>query len=158
METHCWIQSRESLSVGGSRWYLRAVVVGGKLQCESSNLPPTTTALKYNIYRYHYVTLVLHRSLSTIQNLPSPWNYGWHGEAYLPILTDELLASISLTEMSMYSCKTKCGTNRCKFRKNVSWCADMCKCVDCENDDVHDASDNQLEYLINHRGQRRCLI
>ena len=92
--------------------------------------------LASNIYRYHYVTLVLHRSLSTIQNLPSPWNYGCHGEAYLPILTDELLASISLTEMSMYSCKTKCGTNRCKFRKNASRCTDMCKCVDCENDDV----------------------
>ena len=92
--------------------------------------------LASNIYRYHYVTLVLHRSLSTIQNLPSPWNYGCHGEAYLPILTDELLASISLTEMSMYSCKTKCGTNRCKFRKNASRCRDMCKCVDCENDDV----------------------
>ena len=135
------------------RWYIFS-----KLQCESSNLPPTTAALKYNIYRYHYVTLVLRRPLSTIQNLPSPWNYGCHGEAYLPILTDELLASISLTEMSMYSCKTKCGTNRCKFRKNASRCTDMCKCVDCENDDVHDASDNQLEYLINHRGQRRCLI
>ena len=92
--------------------------------------------LASNIYRYHYVTLILHRSLSTIQNLPSPWNYGCHGEAYLPILTDELLASISLTEMSMYSCKTKCGTNRCKFRKNASRCTDMCKCVDCENDDV----------------------
>ena len=92
--------------------------------------------LASNIYRYHYVTLVLQRSLSTIQNLPSPWNYGCHGEAYLPILTDELLASISLTEMSMYSCKTKCGTNRCKFRKNASRCTDMCKCVDCENDDV----------------------
>ena len=92
--------------------------------------------LASNIYRYHYVRLVLHRSLSTIQNLPSPWNYGCHGEAYLPILTDELLASISLTEMSMYSCKTKCGTNRCKFRKNASRCTDMCKCVDCENDDV----------------------
>ena len=92
--------------------------------------------LASNIYCYHYVTLVLHRSLSTIQNLPSPWNYGCHGEAYLPILTDELLASISLTEMSMYSCKTKCGTNRCKFRKNASRCTDMCKCVDCENDDV----------------------
>ena len=92
--------------------------------------------LASNIYRYHYVTLVLHRSLSTIQNLPSPWNYGCHGEAYLPILTDELLASISLTEMSMYSCKTKCGTNRCKFRKNASRCTDMCKCVDCENHDV----------------------
>ena len=92
--------------------------------------------LASNIYRYHYVTLVLHRSLSTIQNLPSPWNYGCHGEVYLPILTDELLASISLTEMSMYSCKTKCGTNRCKFRKNASRCTDMCKCVDCENDDV----------------------
>ena len=92
--------------------------------------------LASNIYRYHYVTLVLHRSLSTIQNLPSPWNYGCHGEAYLPILTDELLASISLTEMSMYSCKTKCGTNTCKFRKNASRCTDMCKCVDCENDDV----------------------
>ena len=77
-------------------------------------------------------------------------NYGWEssGEAYWPILTDELPAPLSLIELSVCSCKTKFATNRCKCRKNALQCTDMCKCVDCENDDAHDASDNELEYLI----------
>ena len=121
-----------------------------KFQCEISNLPPTNTALKYNIFRCHYVTLVLRRSLSTLQNLPSPLNYGWEssGEAYLPILTDKLPAPFALIELSGCSCITRCATNRCKCRKNALQRTDMCKCVDCENDDAHDASDNELEYLI----------
>ena len=85
-----------------------------KFQCEISNLPPTNTALKCNIFRCHYVTLVLRRSLSTLQNLPSPLNYGWEssGEAYLPILTDKLPAPLALIELSGCSCKTRCATNR----------------------------------------------
>ena len=67
----------------------------------------------------------------------------------MPILTDELPAPLALIELSVCSCKTKCITSKCKCGKNALQCADMCKCVDCENDDVHDASDNELEYLIN---------
>ena len=43
------------------RWYMCA-----KFHCEISNLPPTTAALKYNIFHCHYVTIVLPRSLSTL--------------------------------------------------------------------------------------------
>ena len=85
-----------------------------KFQREISNFPPNTAALKYNIPGCHYMTLVLRRSLSTLQNLLSP-----------------LLR-----------------LGRCKCRENALQCADIGKCVDCENDNIHDASDNELEYLI----------
>ena len=65
----------------------------------------------------------------------------------MPILTYELPAPLAFIELSICSCKTKCATNRCKCRKNALQCTDMCKCVDCENDNIHDASNNELEYL-----------
>ena len=116
------------------RWYMFY-----KFQCEISNLSPTTAALKYNIFHCHYVILVLRCSLSTLQNIRPMLSYGWEssGEAYWPILTDEVLAHLALIELSVYFCKTKSATNRFKYRKNYLQCSDMCKCVDCENDDAH---------------------
>ena len=54
----------------------------------------------------------------------------------------------ALIEVSVYSCQTKCATKRYKCRKNALQCTDMCKYVDCQNGNAHDASDNELEYLI----------
>ena len=69
------------------RWYLFT-----KFQCEVSKSPPTTAAFKYKVFRSHYVTLVLKRSLLPMQNLPSPLDYGWErvNTSYLAIMTDEL--------------------------------------------------------------------
>ena len=133
LETDSRIQSRQTLSLGGTCF-------------QSSSMKSAT----YNIFCCHYGTLVLNLSLSTLQNLPSPLNYGWKSsdEAYLLILADELPASLALIELSLCSCKTKCATYRCICRKDALQCMDMCKCGDCENDDAHDASDNELKYLI----------
>ena len=81
---------------------------------------------------------MLRCSLPTLQNIQPLLSYGWEssGEAYSPILTGELLAPLALIELSVYFCKTKCATNRCNI--HPLQCTDMCKCVDCENDDAHD--------------------
>lgn len=125
------------------RWYMFS-----KFQSDVNKLPPTTAALKYKIFRCHYVALVLRRSLQTIQDLPSQLNFGWEssGNAYTPIMTDELPAPLALIELSVCSCTTKCSTNRCKCKKNNLQCTDMCKCVDCENDNMSDGSDKEIEY------------
>ena len=104
------------------RWYMFS-----KFQCDINNLLPTIAT---HIFHCCVTLLVLHRSLSTLQNLLSPLNYDWEssGELYLPILP----ALLALTQLSVHSCKTKCATNRCKCRKNALQCMDMCKCVDCK--------------------------
>ena len=66
----------------------------------------------------------------------------------MPILTNELPAPLAFNELSVCSCKTKCAFNGCKCRKNTLQCTDMCKCVVCENRDVHDTYDNEREYVI----------
>ena len=108
-------------------------------------LPPTTAAFKYTVFRSHFITLVLRRSLLPLQNLPSPLNYGWDVsyKSYVPIMSDELPAPLALIEHSVCSCKTNCCSNRCKCYKNQLNCTDMCKCIDCENDDA-DHSDEEI--------------
>ena len=54
------------------RWYLFS-----KHQNDTEKLPPTMSALKYKIFRCHFVTLVLRRSHLPKQSLPNPVDYGW---------------------------------------------------------------------------------
>ena len=77
------------------RWYKFS-----KYQTEIDKLPPTAAALKYKIFRCHFVTFVLRRSLSTMQHLPSPLSYGWEssGDACISVMTDEHPAPIALIE------------------------------------------------------------
>ena len=141
VETDSWIQSRESLSLGGTCFQSSSVK---SATCLKLLLPSSTTYS--TVITCHYV---LRLSLSTLQNFPPSLNYGWEssGKAYLPIHTDELPAPLALIELCVCSCKTKCAT-RCKCRENALQCMDMCKCVECENDDAHGASDNDLKYDI----------
>ena len=105
------------------RWY-----VFSKLQHDASQLPPTMSALKYKIFRAHYVCLILKRSHIAIQNLPPAENYGWEliSDSIDPILTDNHLVPLQLIELSMCGCKQDCRTNRCKCFKNNLVCTDMC--------------------------------
>ena len=110
------------------RWYFYS-----KFQSDISDSPPTTAALKYQIFRCHYIALVL-------QELPSPLSYSWecYGDTYKTTMTDELPAPIALIELSVCACKTKCVNDRCKCRKNKLQYTDMCKCIDCANDDMQE--------------------
>ena len=126
------------------RWHLYS-----KYQLDAEKLPPTTSALKYKVFRCHFVTMVLRKSLVAIQNLPPPEGFGWEKieDSLQPIMNDNLPAPIALIELSMCGCKTVCTTNRCKCRKNGLPCTDMCKCLNCKNDGTEDDdSDSDLEF------------
>lgn len=129
------------------RWHLFS-----KYQQEGDKLPPTFSALKFKMFRAHFVTMILRRSTVSIQALPPVINYGWElvDEMFSPIMTDNLPAPSALIEMVSCACKSNCTTNRCQCRKNSLNCTDMCKCEDCENDDyektVTDESDDDENY------------
>ena len=115
------------------RWFMFS-----KYQHNSENLPPTFGALKYKIFRYHYVTLTLKRADGSKQILPSVLNYGREivENNFTPILTDNYLpAPLVLIQLSACGYKTGCKTNRCKCRKSGFTYTDMCKCAQCENND-----------------------
>ena len=120
------------------RWFLFS-----KFQYDAARLPPTMSALKYKIFRSHFVCLVLKRSDVPIQNLPPPESYGWelNNRSLDPIMTDNLPAPIALIELSVCSCKGDCSNKRCKCLKNELVCTDMCKCNGCTNNDINCSKD-----------------
>ena len=129
-----------------------------KFQSDTSNLPPKAAALKYNICRCHYIALILRKSLLTMQERLSPLIYGWenYGDTYKAIMEDELPAPIALIELSVCTCKTKCvGVEkmwkRCKCRKNKLQCTDMCKCINCANDDTQEQLDEEDELILDDK-------
>ena len=133
------------------RWYLFS-----RYQHEADKLPPTFAALKYQIYRAHFVTMVLRRSHLPLQKLPPVTNFGWEvvDELLTPVMTDQLPTPITLLEMSACSCQTKCLTRRCKCYKNGFVCTDMCKCNNCLNSD--DANDNSKNFVVDSSDEDMC--
>ena len=126
------------------RWYLYS-----KFQTDADKLPPTMSALKFKIFRSHFVTLVLRRANIPVQNLPQPEKYGWErrGNALMPIMTDNLPAPMAMIELSVCGCKSNCQNKRCKCRKNCLPCTDMCKCIDCANTGEDEGcSENKNEF------------
>ena len=91
------------------RWYFFS-----KFQSDAAQLPPTMSALKYKIFRSHFVCMVLKRAHLPIQNLPSPEGYGWelNGNSLDPIMTDNLPAPIGLIELSVCNCESGCASKR----------------------------------------------
>ena len=142
-------RSKSITSLADLRWHLFS-----KYQTEAEKLPPTFGALKYKIFRTHFVTMVLRRSHLAIQNLPPAQNYGWErsNQALVPMLTDNLPAPLALIELSSCSCKSSCTNNRCKCRKNGFICTDMCKCTECKNNESESkdvSDDDEDDVLLN---------
>ena len=135
--------SKSFTSLADLRWFLFS-----RYSKDASSLPPTFAALKYKVFRSHFVTLVFKSCFKAIQNLPDPTGFGWeleNNQLLPPITTDELPAPIGLIELSMCACKADCSTARCICRKHKLICTDMCKCSEsCENDDIED-DDDELE-------------
>ena len=106
-------------SLAGLCWLLFS-----KYNTEVAKLPPTSAALKYRIFRSHFMALVLKRCNVSVQNLPHPAGFGWELEngSLVPIMTDDLPAPTGLIELVMCSCKTQCQTDRCSCRKNKLTC------------------------------------
>lgn len=124
------------------RWQLFS-----KHSVEVSKLPPTQAALKYRIFRCHYVCTVLKKCDTPIQDLRDPQGFGWEakGNSLVPILTDDLPAPVGLVELSMCGCKGVCDSNRCCCFKNKLTCTDMCKCSeDCCNDGNDEENESEI--------------
>ncbi|XP_057300399.1 uncharacterized protein LOC130631667 [Hydractinia symbiolongicarpus] len=97
------------VSLSQLRWNLFS-----KFQCDADMLPPTLAALKYKIFRCHFISMVLRSSHILIQQLPNAVNYGWDTDEVgnlSPIMTDELPAPLALIELSSCNCKTSCISN-----------------------------------------------
>ena len=94
--------------------------------------------------------MVLKRAHFSIQNLPSPEGYGWELNSSLldPIMTDNLPAPISLIELSVCNCESRCASKRCRCLKNNLMCTDMCKCQNCKNADDLDIEDDNINSSI----------
>ena len=75
-------------------------------------LPATMSALKYKIFRSHFVCMVLKQSHKPRQNLPLPEGYDreLNGISLGPIITDNLPAAMALIDLSVCSCKGGCAT------------------------------------------------
>ena len=85
-----------------------------------------------------------------MEELPSPMSYDWesYSDTYKAMMNDEPPAPVALIELSVWVCKTKCVNNRCKYRKNKLQCTDMCKCIDCANDDTQEQLDEEHELIL----------
>ena len=107
---------------------------------DAKRLPPTSGALKYRVFCCHYVTMVLRCANQPMQNLPPAVDYRWelNDSSYIPILTENLPAPLELIELSVCSCKSDCSTKRCKCNKNGLICTDMCRYLNCKNNDESD--------------------
>lgn len=106
-------------------------------QVGAERLPPTMSAIKFKVFRTHYVTLTLKRAHQPFQLLPEATGYGWEqdNDELVAIMTDSLPAPLALVELSACGCKTECSNGRCLCYKNNLVCTDMCKCSDCKNCD-----------------------
>lgn len=138
-------ESHNIYNLSNLRWFLFS-----KFQNDTDKLPPTSSALKYRIFRCHFVSMVLKRSHLPEQRLPSPEAYGWEreGDTLVPIMTGNLPAPLALIELSVCKCKSNCSTKRCKCFKNDLVCTDMCKCSSCENDGNRDDADDESDVAL----------
>ena len=124
------------------RWHLFS-----RYSVDASKLPPTKAALKYRIYRCHYISLVLKSCDMPLQHLPDPTGFGWENSNgnLIPIMTDQLPAPVGLIELCMCSCKGICDTARCSCHKNKLVCTEMCKC---SNECINDGRDDAIEINV----------
>lgn len=112
------------------QWYLFS-----KFQSDISKLPPTVAALKFKIFRSHFIALVPRRACWNFQQLPSFENYirEIRQDKTGAIMTDEQPAPLALVELSVCNCTTLCNNNRWKCYKNNLPCTKLCKYIDSQN-------------------------
>lgn len=103
-----------------------------------SELPPTSDALRFHIYRCHYQAQICKnahlRDIPDEDSNHSGWRIQPNNE-FEPILSS--LDAIPSTSEDLKTCgcpQTRCGSNRCACRKNGLQCMPLCKCSgQCQN-------------------------
>ena len=119
-------------TLGQLRWYLFS-----KFQYDSEKLPPTSSALRFAIYRSHLVCNTWRKSLFPAPSYLNPeeydWEYDTNNNFYEAVMTDQLATPKHILELCIYKCKTGCESLRCSCKKNDLVCTEMCICNDCKN-------------------------
>ena len=114
------------------RWYLFS-----KFQYDSEKLSPTSSALRFAIYRSHLVCNTWKKSLFRAPSYLNPEEYGWeydtNSNSYEAVMTNQLAAPKHIVELCISKCKTGCESLRCSCEKNNLVCTEMCMCNDCKN-------------------------
>lgn len=109
----------------------------GKLK-SFPDLPPTTDALRFHIYRCHYQAKVFKNCYLTDQLLEDPTHSGWRlieNNQFEPILSSLDAMPPSYENMKTCGCpKDHCSNNRCICHKKGLPCMAICKCAGiCKN-------------------------
>ncbi len=102
------------------------------------NLPPTTDALRFHIYRCNYQTQILknaHRNNTPAEDAD---HNGWRlneNKQFEPILSSLEAVPPTCDDLKGCGCaKGRCGDNRCFCHKKLLPCMPLCKCgADCKN-------------------------
>ena len=97
-------------------------------------IPPTKNALLLHTKRALFQSGVWSRCLETIQNLPSPKDFGWietedDAVKWTPNWMTQFEASKECREFVKCGCKTSCtGSKRCKCHSVDLKCTRLCTC------------------------------
>ena len=103
---------------------------------------PTYTALRRHWLRTCWCAKLWHASTQEdmFQHLPAPQSSGWllnsDGTYSFDWEDSEVQKQIQSTIDYLIkgcNCKTGCGTNRCKCKKNRTYCGPECECQRCTN-------------------------
>ena len=104
-------------------------------------LPPTEGAAKFHSLRVH-LQIVVWKTMNTSTLRPEDWGWKKEGETFLPIPTDQPIASDHLLKFIRCKCKkdakNPCGTNRCTCKKFGLSC--VAACGDCRGEYCNNAS------------------
>ena len=114
------------------RWYLFS-----KFQHDPEKLLPTSSALRFAIYRSHLMCNTWKKSLFSAPSYLNPDEYGWeHGtnsNSYEVVMTDQLLAPKHNVELCICKCKKGYESLRCSCKKINLVCTKMCMPNDSKN-------------------------
>ena len=135
LNLYCNTHPNDVDTLGSQRWYMFS-----KYQHEGDKLPTTKHALLHMMYRSHYMAWVWRSSHISRSIFLDPCKFGWRLSEEIencnePIITDQMLAPVSVAELSFCRCKRGCDTKCCTCEKNLI-CSEMCFCQDCENQPI----------------------
>ena len=144
MNSYCKGRPNTIRNLGELRWFFYP-----KYQTESIRLPPTMKAFKQAIQRAQFTTVQWKSSHIASANLLDACDFGckWDDahKVYQPILTTNLSAVESVTELGSCKFKTGCNSGRCRCHQNSLVCSEVCLSQNCQN--------SVEEYTMRHQDE-----
>ena len=143
MNLYCPKRPATVTKLADLRWYLFS-----KHQWEADKLPPTPSALKFKLFRSHFVATIWKQSHKPQLEFLDIEEYGWEksDNCLTPITTDLPPAPSAIVEISLCKCKMSCKTKRCSCKNLGLVCTEMCFCTECENNEPTEEAESESEY------------